>query len=79
MPQDFETMIKDVFGDSFSRLTQFQSDQMKRLTDKVAELAREAVKEDFTKLQTEITELRSRLTVLESERARNAAESLEQF
>jgi polyhydroxyalkanoate synthesis regulator phasin len=79
MPQDFETMIKDVFGDSFSRLTQFQSDQMKRLTDKLTEIAREAVKEDFTKLQTEITELRSRLTVLESERARNAAESLEQF
>ena len=79
MAQDFETMIKDVFGDSFSRLTQFQSDQMKRLTDKLTEIAREAVKEDFTKLQTEITELRTRLTVLESERARNAAESLEQF
>lgn len=79
MPQDFETMIKDVFGDSFSRLTQFQGDQMKRLTDKLSEIAREAVKEDFTKLQTEITELRTRLTVLESERARNAAESLEQF
>lgn len=79
MAQDFETMIKDVFGDSFSRLTQFQTDQMKRLTDKLTEIARDAVKEDFTKLQTELTELRTRLTVLESERARNAAESLEQF
>jgi polyhydroxyalkanoate synthesis regulator phasin len=77
MAQDFEQMIKDVFGDSFSRLTQFQSDQMKRLTDKLTEIAREAVKEDFTRLTNEITELRTRLAVLEGERARNAAESIE--
>jgi phage shock protein A len=77
MAQDFESLLKDVFGEPLSRLTQFQSDKMQQLTDKVQDLAREAVKEDLTKLHTEIAELRTRLTTLEAERAENAAESLE--
>ena len=78
MAQDFEQLLKDVFGEPISRLTQFQSDKMKQLTDRVQELAREAVKDDFTKLHTEVAELRARLATLEAERAQNAAESLEQ-
>lgn len=79
MAQDFEQLLKDVFGEPLSRLTQFQSDQIGKLTAKVQEMAREAVKDDLTKLATEVAELRARLAVLEEERAQTAADSLESF
>lgn len=77
MPQDFETLLKDVFGEPLSRLSQFQSDQLGKLTSRIQELAREAVKDDFAKLQHEVTELRNRLARIEQERAQAAADSLE--
>lgn len=77
MAQDFETLLKDIFGEPLSRLNQFQSDQLGKLTTRLQEIAREAVKEDFTKLQQEVTELRTRLTRMEEERAQAAADSLE--
>ena len=77
MAQDFEQLLKDVFGEPLSRLTQFQSDQLAKLTGKLQEIAREAVKDDFTKLNHELTELRARVAVLEKERAQAAAESLQ--
>lgn len=77
MAQDFETLLKDIFGEPLSRLNQFQSDQLGKLTARLQEIAREAVKEDFTKLQQEVTELRTRLTRMEEERAQAAADSLE--
>ncbi|HKO57612.1 MAG TPA: hypothetical protein VJ276_17190 [Thermoanaerobaculia bacterium] len=77
MAQDFEQLFKDLFGEPLSRLTQFQTDQMKRLTDKLQELAREAVKDDIAKLHEEINTLRARLATLEAERAEAAADSLE--
>ena len=77
MAQDFETLLKDVFGEPLSRLTQFQSDQLAKLTSRLQEIAREAVKDDFTKLHTEVSELRTRLARLEEERAQAASDSLE--
>lgn len=77
MAQDFESLLKDVFGEPLSRLTQFQSDQLGKLTSRLQEIAREAVKEDFTKMQHEIAELRTRLARIEQERAQAAADSLE--
>lgn len=77
MAQDFETLLKDIFGEPLSRLTQFQSDQLGKLTSRLQEIAREAVKDDLTKLQQEVTELRSRLARIEQERAQAAADSLE--
>ncbi len=77
MPQDFEQLLKDIFGEPLSRLTQFQSDQLAKLTARLQEIAREAVKDDLTKLHTEIGELRSRLARLEQERAQAAADSLQ--
>lgn len=77
MAQDFESLLKDVFGEPLSRLTQFQSDQLGKLTSRLQEIAREAVKEDFTKLQNDVSELRARLARLEEERAQAAADSLE--
>lgn len=76
MAQDFESLLKDVFGESLSRLSQFQSDQLGKLTARIQDLAREAVKDDLTKLQQEVTELRSRLARLEEERAQAAADSV---
>jgi hypothetical protein len=76
MAQDFEQLLKDVFGEPLSRLTQFQSEQVAKLTAKLQEIAREAVKEDFTRMQTELTEVRTRLARLEEERAESAAEQV---
>jgi hypothetical protein len=77
MANDFEQLLKDVFGESISRLSQFQGDQIKRLQAKMQEIAREALKEDFAKLQGEVADLRARVATLEAERAQKAAESLE--
>jgi hypothetical protein len=76
MAQDFESLFKEIFGEPLSRITQFQSDQLGKLTAKLQEIAREAVKEDLARLGTEVTELRTRLTRLEEERAQAAADSL---
>ena len=77
MAHDFEQMLKDVFGDSVSRFTNFQSEQMTRLQTKLHEIAREAVKDDLARLTTEVADLRARLAALEAERAQGAADSLE--
>lgn len=76
MPADFEQLIKDVFGESISKLSSFQSDQMKRLQAKLQEIAREAIKEDLAKLQGEITDLRARVATLETERVQAAADQV---
>ena len=76
MPSDFEQLLRDTFGESINRLTQFQSDQVKKLQTRLQELAREAVKDEITKLHSEIAELRNRVAVLEAERARVAADSV---
>ncbi len=68
MPTDFEQMLKDTFGESFNRLSNFQSEQVKRLQSKLHDIAREAVKDDLSKLQNEITDLRARVAILEAER-----------
>jgi hypothetical protein len=66
MAQEFEQLFKDVFGD-----------QLGKVTTRLGDLAREALKDDFAKLHGEINELRARLTTLEKERAEKAADSLE--
>ena len=76
MLTDFEQLIKDVFGESISKLSSFQSDQMKRLQAKLQEIAREAIKEDLAKLQGEITDLRARVATLETERVQAAADQV---
>jgi polyhydroxyalkanoate synthesis regulator phasin len=77
MAQDFEQLLKDVFGEPLNRITQFQSDPLGKLTTRLQDIAREAVKDDLVRLTTEVAELRTRLARLEAERAENAAESLE--
>ena len=77
MAQDFEQLLREVFGDSLARLTQFQSDQVKKLTTRLADMAREALKDDLSRLHAEVSELRARVTVLEEERAKKAADSIQ--
>jgi cell division protein FtsB len=72
MPSDFEQMLRDVFGG----LTQFSSEQVKKLQAKSQEFAREALKDELTKLHAEIADLRSRVAMLEAERVREAADSV---
>ena len=68
MAQDFETLMKDIFGESYNRFTKFEAEQTKRLMSKAHDIAREALKEELVRLQVEINELRSRVAVLEAER-----------
>ncbi|MBK5260075.1 MAG: hypothetical protein JJE51_10810 [Thermoanaerobaculia bacterium] len=70
-------MLKDLFGEPLSRLTQFQSEQVKKLTSKLQEIAREAVKDELTKLHTDVGDLRARIARLEAERAEAAADSVQ--
>jgi len=77
MAQDFETLLKDIFGEPLSRLNQFQSDQLGKLTSRLQDIAREAVKDDITRLQQEVTDLRTRLARIEQERAQAAADSIQ--
>ena len=77
MATDFEQLLRDVFGNSVDRLQKFEAEQVKRLQTKLQELAREALKDELTRLHTEIAELRSRVATLEAERAQAAADSIQ--
>ncbi len=77
MAQDFESLFKEVFGGPLSKLTEFQSEQLNKLTTRLQEIAREAVREDLARLGGEVTDLRNRVARLEQERAEAAADSLE--
>ena len=72
MAQDFEQFVKDVFGN----ISQFSTDQLSRLNAKITELAREALKDDLTKLYSEIAELRARVAELEADRVAASAEQV---
>lgn len=77
MAQDLEGFLKEVFGEPLKSLTTFSSEQMQRLNSKLQELAKEAVREEFTKLHTEIGDLKARIARLEAERAQAAADSVQ--
>lgn len=77
MPTDFEQALKDIFGEPLNRLGDLSREQMQKLQTKLQEYVRECMREETGRLHTEIAELRARVTTLESERAQNAAESLE--
>jgi hypothetical protein len=77
MAQDIESMLRELFGDSLSKLSGFQNEQMKKVMSKVQEIAREGLKDELGAIHRELTELRTRVATLESERARAASDSLE--
>ena len=77
MAQDLESLLKEVFGEPLAKLSQFQGDQMKKLTSKLQEVAKEALKDELGKLHSEINDLRSRLARLEQERMEAVTDSIE--
>ena len=76
MPTDFEQLLKDVFGDSLNRITQFSSEQTQRLQSRLHDMAREALKDELTTIHTEINDLRNRVAELEKARITEAAETV---
>lgn len=76
MPNDFEQLLKDIFGEPLNRLTQYSSDQTQKLQTRLQEFIHEAVKEELTKLHTEINDLRDRVATLEKARIDEAAETV---
>ena len=68
MAQDFDQMLKDVLGDSWDKLTKFQTDQLQKVTDKIEGVAREALKPELDRISSELAELRARIIVLEQQR-----------
>ena len=76
MPNDFEQLLKDIFGEPLNRLTQYSSEQTQKLQTRLQEFIREAVKEELAKLHAEVGDLRSRVAELEKERVENAAEEV---
>jgi predicted nuclease with TOPRIM domain len=77
MPTDFEQVLKDVFGEPLSVLGQLSREQLQKLQTRLQEYIRECMREETSRLHTELAELRARVVTLEAERARNAAESLD--
>lgn len=77
MAQSIEETLREIFGEPFDRLTQFQSEQMSKLMGRIQDVAREAMKPEIARLQSEIADLRSRLVRLEGERIAAAAESVD--
>ncbi|MDP9362010.1 MAG: hypothetical protein M3P29_11220 [Acidobacteriota bacterium] len=76
MPNDFEQLLKDLFGEPLNRLTQFSAEQTQRLQSRLQEMARGALKDELTKLHAEVNDLRGRVAALEAERVQNAAETV---
>jgi len=73
---DLEQMMREVFGESFTKLANFQGEQVKKFQTKLQEIAQEAMKDEITRLNTELSELRNRVILLETERAQKAAEGV---
>ncbi|MGZ4777622.1 MAG: hypothetical protein ACXVH7_09270 [Thermoanaerobaculia bacterium] len=76
MAQDLESLLKDIFGESFNRLSKFEGEQTKRLMAKIHDIAREALKDELARLQTEINDLRARVAVLEAERVQASSDQV---
>jgi cell division protein FtsB len=76
MANDFEQLLKDVFGEPLNRLNQFSSEQTQKLQTRLQEFAREAVKDELTKLHAEVADLRARVAELEKERVEEAADAV---
>jgi hypothetical protein len=73
---EFDQMLRDILGDSVNRLSQFQSDQIRKVSEKIQEVAREGVRDEITRLSNEVLDLKNRVAVLEAERVRSAAEEV---
>jgi len=67
MPNDFEQLLKDLFGEPLNRLSQYSSEQTQRIQTRIQDFIREAVKEELGKVHAELNDLRARVAELEKE------------
>ncbi|HVT44012.1 MAG TPA: hypothetical protein VMT00_06455 [Thermoanaerobaculia bacterium] len=74
MANEIEQMLREMFGESWNKLTKFQSEQVAKITSRVEDLARAAVRDDLARLASEVAELERRVAMLEEERVKTAAE-----
>lgn len=65
---DLDATLRELFGDSLNKLDQFQKDKVERITQKMNEMVRGAVREEIQKLTAEVADLRARVARLEEER-----------
>ena len=72
MPNDFEQLLKDLFEEPLTRISQFSSEQTQRIQTRLQDFVREAVKEELAKLHGEVADLRARVAELEKERVEGA-------
>lgn len=73
---DLETTIRELLGDSINRLDQFQKEQVAKITRKVEDFTRSAIREEIQRMEGEIADLRARIARLEAERV-EATEQVE--
>jgi len=76
MPNDFEQLLKDLFEEPLTRISQYSSEQRQRIQSRLQDFIREAVKEELAKLHAEVTDLRARVAELEKERVEDAADAV---
>ena len=76
MPNDFEQLLKDIFGEPLNRLSQYSTEQTQRIQTRLQDFVRDAVKEELAKVHTELNDLRGRVAELEKERVETAAEEV---
>lgn len=65
---DLDATLRELFGDSLSKLDQFQKDKVQKITAKMHEMVRAAVRDELQKLREEVSDLRERVARLEAER-----------
>ena len=63
---DFEQTLREIFGESVDRFDKFQTEQRKRVTDKLQEIARASVRDEIARLEKEIADLRARVSTIEA-------------
>ncbi|HKB78345.1 MAG TPA: hypothetical protein VKH35_01390 [Thermoanaerobaculia bacterium] len=63
MPTDVDQLLREIFGS----VTQFSSEQVRKLQTRFQEISREALKDELTKLHAEIADLRNRVAALEDD------------
>lgn len=76
MASEWENLLRELFGDSIGRVSEFREEQVRKIEAKIQEIAHEGLRDEFNLLSNEILDLKRRLASLEAERADNAAEGV---
>jgi polyhydroxyalkanoate synthesis regulator phasin len=71
---EFESFMRDVFGEPIGRFEKFRDDQWAKIEEKLGDLAKEAVHPEMSSMAKRLDLLEQRLSALEQERAENMDE-----